>query len=53
VRLSDRSRAFVTSMRQGMFNRRKVDDPTYRGPERRTARAGATAAANATAVKAA
>ena len=35
-----------------MFNRRKADDPTYRGPERRRDRIG-SAAAEETAVKAA
>ena len=54
VRLSEEIRAFLVSMRQGMFNRRKVDDPSYRGPERRKGRqANAAAAATAPPVKAA
>jgi methyl-accepting chemotaxis protein len=43
VRLSEEIRSFLVTMRQGMFDRRKVDDPTYRGPERRKDRLAATA----------
>ncbi|HUI98295.1 MAG TPA: methyl-accepting chemotaxis protein [Xanthobacteraceae bacterium] len=35
VRLGEEIHKFLVSMRQGMFNRRKVDDPAYAGPERR------------------
>ncbi len=52
VRLSEEIRAFLVSMRQGMFNRRKADDPSYRGPERRKEQQAA-AAANQAPVKAA
>jgi methyl-accepting chemotaxis protein len=44
VRLSEEIRGFLVTMRQGMFNRRKADDPAYRGPERRKARSAAAAA---------
>ncbi len=52
VRLSEEVRRFLVTMRQGMFNRRKADDPTYRGPERRKDRQ-VGAAAGGTPVKAA
>jgi hypothetical protein len=52
VRLSEEIRSFLVTMRQGMFNRRKADDPTYGGPERRKDRL-ATAAASGKPVKAA
>jgi hypothetical protein len=38
-----RYRDFPTTMRQGLFDRRKVVDPTYRGPERRKNRDGGEA----------
>jgi methyl-accepting chemotaxis protein len=43
VRLSEEIRSFLVTMRQGMFDRRKVDDPTYAGPERRKDRLAAAA----------
>jgi methyl-accepting chemotaxis protein len=46
VRLSEEIRSFLISMRKGMFNRRKVDDPTYRGPERRRDRGAAASSAS-------
>jgi methyl-accepting chemotaxis protein len=52
LRLSEEIRSFLVTMRQGMFNRRKADDPTYRGPERRKERLAA-AATNEKPVKAA
>jgi methyl-accepting chemotaxis protein len=38
--LSQEIRNFLTSMRQGMFDRRRRDDANYTGPERRASRAG-------------
>jgi methyl-accepting chemotaxis protein len=38
--LAQEIRTFLSSMRQGMFDRRRQDDPTYTGTERRSERRG-------------
>lgn len=39
ARMAREIRSFIMTMREGLFDRRKFDDPNYKGPERRAERA--------------